>query len=325
MVNYQKPETAIWTGRKSGQQLYLHEKVQCIDLNESSLDSNAKSFALLGYACNEGVKRNLGRIGAFDGPDVIRTQLGKMPNHLGSETKLLDIGSVQCLQEDMEAAQEDLSEKVKLILQSKALPVLLGGGHDMAYAHYNGIKKYLGKNTPIGIINFDAHFDLRSTENGNNSGTPFYQIAEDCKKDNAPFHYLCLGIRKDANDKVLFQTARDLGVSYIENIVFSMNEFKKVTRTLLDFIKKVDHIYVTIDLDGFSSAYAPGVSAPSPMGFTPKMVLETLKLIIGSNKMISIDIAEMNPKYDIDNHTAKLAASLIHFVLDAKNYSNQLW
>jgi len=73
---------------------------------------------------------------------------------------------------------------------------------------------------------------------------------------------------------------------------------------------------VTIDLDGFSSAYAPGVSASSPMGFSPEVVLESLELIFASKKMISIDIAEMNPKYDIDNRTAKLAASLVHFVLE---------
>lgn len=53
------------------------------------------------------------------------------------------------------------------------------------------------------------------------------------------------------------------------------------------------------------------------MGFSPDIVLETLQLIIESKKLISLDIAEMNPKYDIDNHTAKLAASLIHFVMHA--------
>jgi len=83
------------------------------------------------------------------------------------------------------------------------------------------------------------------------------------------------------------------------------------------FLKKVDSIYVTIDLDGFSSAYAPGVSAPSPMGFTPDIALECLHAIIKSGKLISLDIAEMNPKYDIDNQTAKLAAALLHTTLHA--------
>ena len=51
------------------------------------------------------------------------------------------------------------------------------------------------------------------------------------------------------------------------------------------------------------------------MGFSPDIVLESLKIIIDSTKLISLDIAEMNPIYDIDGQTAKLAASLVHFVM----------
>lgn len=315
MSNYRKTKPSIWTGRKSDQQLYLHEKVDYIDLEVEKLNSENKKVALLGYACGEGVKRNQGRIGSFDGPDAIRKQLAKMPNHLNSQVQLLDAGNVQCLHDDMEAAQESLSKKVAHFLESGAFPILLGGGHDMAYAHYSGIKKSLGNDKSIGIINFDAHFDLRNNTNGNNSGTPFYQIAKDCQQDGTAFEYLCLGIRKDANDEVLFQTANDFGVTFIEGIKFSMNEAENIVRVLLDFIRKVDHVYVTIDLDGFSSAYAPGVSAPSPMGFTPKIVIESLELILKSKKLISLDVAEVNPKYDVDNLTAKLAASLVHYVM----------
>ncbi len=314
MSNYRKTKSSIWSGRKSDQQLYLHEKVGFVDLDQGKLNS-PKSIGLLGYACGEGVKRNQGRIGSFEGPDAIRKQLAKMPNHLDLDVEFLDVGNIQCLHEDMETAQESLSEKVTHLLGNNVFPILLGGGHDIAYAHYKGIKKHLEVNKSIGIINFDAHFDLRNNTNGNNSGTPFFQIAKDCEKEGATFNYLCLGIRKDANDQVLFKTAVDLGVVYIENIHFSMNEAVNIVRVLLDFIRKVDHVYVTIDLDGFSSAYAPGVSAPSPMGFNPKIVIESLELILKSKKLISLDIAEMNPKYDIDNQTAKLGASLVHYVM----------
>ena len=311
MATYQKPNPDLWKGRKSNDLLYRHEKVVC-----QSIDDNLKkAIAVLGYVCDEGVKRNLGRTGATAGADAIRTQLGKMPNHLKAGKRFIDCGNIECSDGDMEAAQNLLGQKVSHLLHQGVFPVLVGGGHDIAYGHYNGIRNYLGNNASIGIINFDAHFDLRSNENGNNSGTPFYQIAQDCKANGSVFNYLCLGIRKDANDRTLFQTANDLGVDYIEKIEFSIEHAKAIVRKLLDFIQKVDHVYLTIDLDGFSSAYAPGVSAASPMGFRPKTVLETLKIIIKSKKMISMDIAEMNPTHDIDNQTAKLAASLIHFVM----------
>jgi len=312
---YKPASSSPWSGRTSDQKLYLHEKVVCSDNNELNVESSKKLIALLGYSCDEGVNRNQGRIGAVEGPNAIRKQLAKMPNHLKESTSLFDLGTILCSDENMEAAQESVSEKVTELLKNNFFPILMGGGHDIAYGHYNGIKKYLDKSKSIGIINFDAHFDLRNNENGNNSGTPFYQIAEDCEADGLAFNYLCLGIRKDANDKKLFETAEEFGVDYIENSRFIMAYAEDVVRKMLDFMRKVDCIYVTIDLDGFSSAYAPGVSAPSPMGFSPQIVTECLELIIKSEKLISLDIAEMNPKYDIDNQTAKLAASLVHFVM----------
>ncbi len=303
-----KPE--IWTGRASGQQLYMHEKVSCVD----EVTDFDKAIAVLGYANDEGVLRNQGRVGAVNGADAIRKQLGKMPNHLSVDTHFYDMGNVQCLDGDMEHSQTVLAKKVTQLLAKNAFPILLGGGHDIAYGHYNGIKNFLPENKTIGIINFDAHFDLRSNENGNNSGTPFFQIAQDCKQQSRDFKYCCLGIRKDANDKVLFETARSLGVVYVENRQFAMEHTKNMVEQLLSFLANVDYVYTTIDLDGFSSAYAPGVSAPSPMGFSPDIVVKALEVIIASKKLISLDIAEMNPVYDIDNHTSKLAASLIHFL-----------
>ncbi|WP_394747490.1 formimidoylglutamase [Spongiimicrobium salis] len=316
---YQAPDTTLWTGRSSGRELYLHEKIQGVDLS-TSLESTSfeRSFGILGYACDEGVRRNLGRTGATQGPDEIRKQLGKLPNHLPLAIRVFDAGNVHCMAQDLEQAQQLLAEKVSFLLQQGTFPILLGGGHDMAYGHYCGIQKHLQKGIQpkrLGIINFDAHFDLRPLLDSCNSGTPFYQISEDCKQQGLPFQYCCLGIREDANDADLFLTARQLGVHYILNEDFTPRHFEHLQEKLSFFMQQVDHLYVTVDLDGFSSAYAPGSSAASPMGFSPTTVLEVLKWIMDSQKLISLDIAEYNPIYDRDHQTAKLAAALIHKVL----------
>lgn len=314
-MGYKTPEPALWTGRTSDRQLYLHEMVSCIPIDALNKNVSGKTFAIIGYDCDEGVRRNNGRTGAVNGPGAIRRQLARMPNHLSENTQLIDVGSVSCTDVDLEACQKSLSDMVLEVLEKRAFPIVLGGGHDIAYGHYNGIKKYVDKKGSIGIINFDAHFDLRSSENGANSGTPFHQIAQDCKTEGTLFKYLCLGIRKDANDRILFQTAQNYGVPYVENRNFNIHHIKDIESTLHQFIKEVDHIYVTIDMDGFSSAYAPGVSSPYPTGYDPAIVFESLQFILDSKKLISLDLAEMNPAYDIDNQTAKLAAALVHFVI----------
>ncbi len=313
---YSKPATTHWKGRSSGTRDYLHEKVVLQNaLEVSSPKISGKVFALLGYACDEGVRRNLGRPGAAKGPDAIRTQFGKLANHLHDKVTLLDLGNFDCLDGAMEATQEALQEQLQIILKNNIFPLLLGGGHDIAYGHYCGLNVFLDGKQSLGIINFDAHFDLRTNEGGNNSGTPFYQIAQDCSKRGHSFQYLCLGIRKEANSRELFKTADELGVNYMLQADFSMPHIEQVEKMIKTFLSGVDKVYVTIDMDGFSSAYAPGVSAASPLGFTPEIVMASLGILIQSEKLISVDVAEMNPAYDRDEQTAKLAASLLHYIM----------
>ena len=201
MMDYKKTSPDLWTGRISDQKLYMHEKVVCIEINEFVPEKNSKTIALIGYACDEGVKRNQGRIGAEKGPDAIRKSLGRFPNHLHTETQFIDFGNILCTDSNLEKTQSLFAEKIKDLLGKNIFPIVLGGGHDVAFGHYNGIKKHIG-DKKVGIINFDAHFDLRSNINENTSGTPFYQIAKDAIEQQSNFNYLCLGIRKDANDKL---------------------------------------------------------------------------------------------------------------------------
>ena len=84
---------------------------------------------------------------------------------------------------------------------------------------------------------------------------------------------------------------------------------------LKSFLEASDGIYLTIDLDGFSSAYAPGVSAASPMGYSPAEMMPLLDTILTSGKLLSLDLAELNAAQDRDGQTAALAASLVHRVL----------
>lgn len=315
MKQYSKPSADFWTGRNSGNALYLHEKVEYIDLTAIPVAPPGKTIALLGYSCDEGVRRNQGRTGASGGPDAIRRMLGKLPNHLKPGQQLWDTGTIGCPEGDLEKTQQGLEQMVALLLDMGALPIVLGGGHDLAFGHYNGILRGKGVSGNIGIINFDAHFDLRANTEGNNSGTPFYQLAMEAAEQKKSFDYLCLGIRQDGNDSQLFDTAENLGVHYIERDDFNIQELTTVQMVLLAFIEKVDGLYITIDLDGFSSAYAPGVSSPSPLGFAPDIVWEALKIIIDSGKLVSLDVAELNPDYDIDHHTARLAAGLLHAII----------
>lgn len=310
---YRTPRLESWTGRRSSAPLYLHQFVQALSLDANALPD--RGVAILGYACEEGVRRNQGRLGAKEGPKAFRTALGRLPWHLAEQQALWDCGDVLCEGEDLEAAQAELATRVAQLLNAGLQPLLIGGGHDIGFAHYSGIRQHLGPKARIGIINFDAHFDLRMPEPQPTSGTPFYQVAQDCERLGLPLDYLCLGIRKDANDRSLFEFAKQRAVQWIEHEDPRLLSGEALKASLQAFLQPLDALYLTICLDVFSSAYSPGVSAAYPHGMNPEQVFSLLTPILSSPKLRSCDIAELSPPWDRDHQSAKLAAVLAHRIL----------
>ena len=316
--HYYRADPAIWAGRiVSNEALYFHQVVDFVDINDVT-DSMKDSICIIGYRCDEGIRRNKGRVGAAEGPPAIRSMLGRLVIPNDGKQQILDVGDVICPNRKLEDTQDALSYIVSACLKKNCFPIVLGGGHDVAYGHYKGIADQY-QNSKIGIINLDAHFDLRIDHDGSNSGTPFYQIATHCRDVNIPFQYFCLGIQSHVNNKLLFETADKLGVQYIMAEECTQASIPHLLIELEKFIAHNDVIYLTIDLDVFASAHAPGVSAPGPFGIDPLFAREILKFLIQSEKLKSMDIAEMNPKFDLDNNTARLAAGLIHFMVASFN------
>lgn len=314
-LHYQPASKDHWTGRPTKPELgsqYWYQQVEFFNWQEQQIKGirqRKPEVALLGYACDEGVSRNLGRPGAQHGPAALRQRLGQLPFHLG-QAKLGDFGDVTCPDQDMEASQNTLTTLVRELISEGIFPIVIGGGHDMAYGHFKGIWQALQPmaGQKIGILNFDAHFDLRPVEHVPNSGTPFNQLLHEF---GSSVDYMAIGIQELSNTSELFAIAQEKGVGYILNYDCELANFAAVIDQLAPFVARNDYLYITIDLDGFSSAYAPGVSAPSPMGFTPYFVQKTLRYLLNSRKVVSCDLAELNPTFDRDNATANLAARLV--------------
>jgi formiminoglutamase len=307
MSKYQAPMASLWTGRASAAPLYWHQHVECFDIASYQKDTDHQVFGILGYQGDEGVIRNQGRAGAVGGPAAIRQLLGAMSWHLLANSRVIDFGDVICEGGALEQTHGLISASVSSLMSKGVFPIVLGGGHDLAYAHFNGIKKTIGAKKRIGILNLDAHFDLRKVEEKRTSGTPFYQIIE----ENTQVEYCCLGIQKPSNSAALFEYANQREIDFLLAEDYTILHWKQVENSLERFSDKVDHIYLTIDLDGFSSAYAPGVSAPSPMGFNPDIVVKTIQWVKQTSKVRSADIVELNPRFDVNQCTARLAARLI--------------
>ena len=191
---------AAWSGRidPEADSARWHQRIQAL------AEDSQPGLALLGFACDEGVRRNQGRVGAAGAPQSVRKALANLAWH--RQAPAYDAGDVTCEDGDLEAAQARLAHNVCALLDAGHLPLVIGGGHEVAFGSWSGLAEHLsGQRAPrIGIVNFDAHFDLRDPTHVHSSGTPFAQIAEQCAARGWPFRYACLGVSRASNTRALF-------------------------------------------------------------------------------------------------------------------------
>lgn len=273
-------------------------------------NATACDIGLLGFPCDLGVANNKGRIGASSGPNALREALANCAWH--HDGRLYDAGDI-VVGSDLEASQQCYATVLAGLLKQHKHVVGLGGGHEIGWASFLGLATaYPDKR--IGIINIDAHFDLRKPAPKTSSGTPFWQAAKHCKQQQMPFHYACLGVSESANTRALFNVADHYNCPYLLDYQCDIESAKQ---TLAPLLANIDLLYVTVCLDAFPASIAPGVSAPSALGVSPLFAIELLHFLKTACSQYNIewpltDIAELNPTYDIDKRTAKLGARLIY-------------
>lgn len=268
---------------------------------------------LIGFRSDEGVRRNHGRVGAADGSRAIRAAMASMA--VRADLQAADLGNVEVIGDALEQGQAQLSARVRDVLDAGSLPIVLGGGHETAFGTYAGLRNSrLAAGKTIGILNIDAHFDLRASDRPT-SGTPFRQIAEEEEALGYPFKYGVLGINPHGNTHALFRTAEKYGVRYL--LDEDCTDAGRARAFAEEFIDSADLLYLTVDLDVLPAQVAPGVSAPAALGVPLATVLDVCHLATGCGKLAAADVVELNPRFDIDNRTSRVAARIVATIADA--------
>ena len=303
-------DPAAWTGRTDAEEgpraVRWHQSIRPL------LDGAAPGLALLGFACDAGVARNHGRPGAAEGPAALRRALASLAWHRTAPA--WDAGDVIVEGDALEDGQRELAATVTRLLDAGHRPVVVGGGHEVALGSFLGLADHLacrgGARPPvIGVVNLDAHLDLRAGRAS--SGTPFRQIAEACAARRWPFCYHCLGVDEGANTEALFDTARRLGASWRRDRATTPARLDEASAELLAFLATVDRVHLTVDLDALPVAVAPGVSAPAPRGVALEVVEALVDTVLATGKLALGEVAELNPRFDPDGRTARVAARLV--------------
>ncbi len=217
-----------------------------------------------------------------------------------SEYGLYDEGDLVLSPGKMIENLDLIGEALKDIRGEKRLPIMLGGEHTITV----GAKKIIDDDTLL--IVFDAHLDLRDDYLNSrlNHATCLRRLLDDHPVSNIVF----IGTRAVSVEELEYVKKND--IKYITSRrlwLYGPGESIKRLQKIMDDYEK---IYLSIDIDVVDPGYAPGVGTPEPLGLDPHSLMQMLVTII-DERLIGIDIVEVNPLRDAGDATSALAAKII--------------
>lgn len=289
----------------------LGEHVQ--SLSDIKSISTGNSFVIAGYPDDEGIRINGGRAGAALAPDAIRKYLYKMTAPAWKKTNAVvsDLGNLQT-DTPLDVRHQTVIEKAKTAFSQGHRWLGLGGGHDYGYPDGASFLQVFSKNKykPL-VINFDAHLDVRDTSQGLSSGTPFYRLLNDFPENS--FDFIEIGIQSQCNSKNHYEWALKKNAQIITlDDILSGSLATTVLERIAESLVHPRPTFLSVDIDAFSSAYAPGCSQSWATGLEPNSFFVLFQILLQRLDVRSLGIYEVSPPLDTDDRTAKLAAQIAH-------------
>lgn len=301
--------------------------------------TSSTSVTLLGVPLDLGAEN----LGVDIGPDAFRYQnivdklqnVGIKVDDAGdievkprAEAEIGDDPRLKYMPEIIQVSEQTAKAADQAITAGRKV-VTLGGDHSLTLGSFAGVSKAV--NGKIGMIYFDAHGDMNTAEttlSGNIHGEHLASLmgfgapelvntyGDGAKLDKA--NLLHIG-GSDFDQAELDLIDRES--------LHAFTLFDVLTKGIGPLIEQIDalnqrveHIYVSLDLDSIDQIYAPGAGMPNAKGLTYREIA-TLAEYIGTHcNVIGVDIVEYNPLKDIQNKTAELGIELIARLL-GHNYS----
>jgi formiminoglutamase len=256
--------------------------------------------------------------GAYGAPEAVRLAFRYNTTYSPDwdvdlrELRARDLGDVGGHLTDVTVAHARIEEAVAAACatEPRFVPVMIGGDHSVTAPAVRGFcAAHPGQR--VGVINIDAHLDVRNFEHGPHNGTPFRAILT----GDLPIqgkNLVELGIHGFMNAASYMRWAREQGVT-----VVSGREVQK--RGIDDCIAQAlriagdgtDLIYLSVDIDCLAYPWAAGTSATSPEGLSAWQLMEAVWACGLDPKVQAMDIVEIDPGKDVKDLTSRTGCSVI--------------
>jgi agmatinase len=254
--------------------------------------------------------------GARDGPHAIISasrQLELYDEELGCEPAAKGFYTLDELEPSTDGPKqtiERVEEAVEAILEAKRFPVMLGGEHSLTLGAVEAARK---KHPEMGVLQFDAHADLRDEFEGSkyNHACVMRRVSEKgiaCAQ---------VGVRSVIQEEI------DYAAKKGNRIFYAIEKAKWKAEKIAASLPR--EVYVTFDLDALDSSLMPATGTPQPGGLSWSEATFLLREVMARKKIIGLDVMELAPIPGMrapDFVAAKLAYKMIGYALCTQKNNN---
>ncbi len=302
-------------------------------------EAPARAVAIVGVPSDVGVSLNNGRAGAAGGPATFRQSIARWGSSMDAlrdrevELPLFDAGDVDVVSADepetsLEETHQRVREAFAALHRAGYVTLGIGGGHDLTAAMVAGAAEGRAQRNGaatsrqrFGGVNIDPHLDVRERLG---SGMPFRRLIESDVVD--PERFTTLGAARFTNRADHVRWLRERGGRIVtldeaRGAVVGQAGADTWAARSEESLRRAGVVggeglgFVSFDLDALDGSIAPGVSAVNAHGLFPAEAVAVSELAGRAPGVVHFDIMELNPRFDDNGRTARLAALIaLHFL-----------
>lgn len=213
---------------------------------------------------------------------------GQLEDHKGFQEVVEQINGAQ------NQLLENLKQRAKTLLASGKIPAVLGGEHSTPL----GLIKALDEeNKPFGILQIDAHADLRDAYEGfqQSHASIMYNVLQTTKNMEK---LVQVGIRDVAASEVQLINESERVCTFfdwdLKNRLFEGESWKQIVKTIIAQLPK--RVYISFDIDGLHPSLCPNTGTPVVGGFELEQINYLFfELVEAGHQIIGFDLNEVSP------------------------------
>lgn len=261
------------------------------------------------------------RTGSKEAPDAVRNQFVYNTTYSPDfdvdfdALDVADLGDVDALPMDLQRTRSRAISVLDEIHDRGIVPLVVGGDHSISYSTVTAACRRDDVDD-LGLIQFDAHQDLRHSHGDQpSSGVQFRELLDE-RPELSGENFAQVGVRGFMNSQTYVDYAERQGVSVFSGKAVEDRGLEAVLDDALEVATSgTDAVVVSFDVDVLDISIAPGTAAPSPAGLDGWDAVEAMFRLGATEDVVGMDLVEVSPPHDVQSVTSITAATLLcHFL-----------